>query len=214
VEDYDYGRFGWVFDPEGNKIELWQDAASAQGDAAGEQAHHSERPTSDEYDAAYAGYVAKVPDGNIIRMLRDQPRDLRELIGWLDAEKAHARYAEGKWTIAQVAGHMIDGERVFGHRFFCVSRGEKQSLPGFDEQEYIAASHYDARSIDTLVDEFELVRKSNLVVAENLTAEQWVRRGMANGKEISVRALIWITAGHVAHHMGVLRERYLGLQPK
>ena len=132
------------------------------------------------------------------------------MVGDLEPERATFRYAEGKWSLAEVVGHVIDAERVFAHRLFCISRGEKQPQPGFDEKDYIAASTYDSRTLASLLDEFELVRGANLAVVENLSAEQWSRRGVASDAEVTVRALAYMAAGHFDHHASIIKERYLG----
>ena len=118
------------------------------------------------------------------------------------------RYAPGKWSVREVIGHLIDSERVFGYRAFSISRGEIKNLPGFDENEYMLTAPYDHIPLKDLLDEFRLVRSANTAMFKNLVDEAWLRIGTANGAAVSVRALAFIMAGHVRHHLGILRERY------
>jgi hypothetical protein len=166
------------------------------------------RPLADEYAPYFERYIALVPEADALPILGTQTGILEGVSSALPASKEHFRYAEGKWTIREVFGHMIDAERVFGYRSFCISRGESAPLPAFDEDAYVARSGYDGRGVAELVREFTLVRQSNLAFLSALTPEQWIRTGTASGKTISVRALPFIMAGHVRHHLRIFHERY------
>jgi uncharacterized damage-inducible protein DinB len=152
--------------------------------------------------------VARVAEDDILSVLSAQKDVIQELARTLPASKASYRYAEGKWSVRQVLGHIVDGERVFGHRAFCFSRGEKAALPGFDENEYVAAFTADAVPAAELAAEFRAVREANLAFLRRLGDAAWARVGTASGQPVSVRALAWIMAGHPRHHLAVLRERY------
>ena len=167
-----------------------------------------ERPTETEYATFYRGYVALVPETDIVGVLEQQVEEIRRLAASVSTERESYRYAEGKWSIRQVLGHLVDGERIFGYRAFCISRGDQAALPSFDENEYVAGARSDATPLVELVDELALVRRSNLVVLRRLDAREWARVGTASGKPVSVRALAWVMAGHPRHHLEVLRERY------
>ncbi len=130
------------------------------------------------------------------------------LLDRVPPERETYAYAEGKWTIRQIVGHLIDGERVFGYRALCIARGETQDLPGFDQDEYMPNAPYEHVELEDLLSEFRLVRLSNIAMLRTLDETAWTRMGMANGAPVSVRALVYIMVGHVRHHMGVLRERY------
>ena len=106
--------------------------------------------------------------------------------------------------------HLIDGERVFGYRALCIARGEKQNLPGFDQNDYMATAPYNEIELEDLLSEMRLVRLSNIAMLRSLKDEAWERAGTANANDVTVRAIVFIMAGHVRHHMKVLRERYLG----
>jgi hypothetical protein len=166
------------------------------------------RPLADEYALYFERYIALVPEADALPILSAQTGILSGVAASLPASKEHFRYAEGKWTIREVFGHLIDAERVFGYRSFCISRAESAPLPAFEEDAYVVRSGYDGRTVAELVREFTLVRQSNLVFLSALTPEQWMRTGTASGKTISVRALPFIMAGHVRHHLRILQERY------
>ena len=167
-----------------------------------------ERPKPDEYAPFYAGYVSLVPETDALAVLAAQPAELQALAAKLSPEREQHRYAPGKWSVREVFGHLTDGERVFGYRAFCISRGDQASLPGFDEQSYIAGANYDQVRLGDLAADFAALRQSNLAVLRRLQAADWARAGTANGTPVTVRALAFIMAGHVRHHLGVLRARY------
>jgi hypothetical protein len=167
-----------------------------------------ERPASTEYASFFAGYVSLVPESDALAVLAAQPAELQALAAKVPPEREQHRYAPGKWSVREVFGHLTDGERVFGYRAFCISRGDQASLPGFDEQSYIAGANYDQVRLGDLAADFASLRQSNLVVLRRLQAADWARGGTANGTPVTVRALAFVMAGHVRHHVGVLRARY------
>ena len=166
------------------------------------------QPLESEYAPYYQGYIAHVNEEEILPVLRSQLDALDVLLGRVTPERETYRYAEGKWSIREIVGHLIDAERVFGYRAFCIARGEKQNLPGFEQNDYILTAPYDRIELEDLLSELRLVRLSNIAMLRNLDEESWMRIGTANDNQVSVRALAFIMAGHARHHMGVLRERY------
>jgi len=166
------------------------------------------RPSDTEYAAYFSRYVTLVPEPDILTVLVRQPADLSKILATVSAERERFRYAAGKWSIREVAGHLIDAERVFGYRAFCISRGERVSLPKFDENAYVAESRYDEYLLGDLLAEFALVRNTNLAFLSHLMDQEWTRIGSASNIPVSVRALAWIMAGHVRHHCNVLQEKY------
>jgi hypothetical protein len=174
----------------------------------GEDALMVEKPLETEYAPFYAGYVGLVPESDVLAVLEGQSGEMRRLLRPVPAEKETDRYAEGKWSFRQVLGHLVDAERVFGHRAFCISRGEPAALPSFDENAYVAAARSDQIPLRELLDELALVRRANLIVLRRLEPREWARIGTASGKPVSVRALAFIMAGHLRHHQDVLRARY------
>jgi hypothetical protein len=168
----------------------------------------SGRPENSEHAVFYGRYIDRVPEDDIVPVLDQQREELRALFGSLSTEQEIFRYEPAKWSVRQVVGHLVDAERIFGIRAFCFSRGEAQSLPGFEENSYVAASTYDRVSLPSLLAELDLTRSSNLAVFRRLDEDAWHRVGTASGHPISVRALAYAIAGHVRHHFQILAERY------
>jgi hypothetical protein len=168
-----------------------------------------ERPDATEYAQFYAGYVAKVPDGDLLATLDAQLGEYFQTLSPIPEAKGGSAYAPGKWTIKEVLGHVADAERVFSYRAMRIARGDQTPLPGFDEKAWVPFSGANDRTVADLLGEFRAVRGATLALLRHLPADSVSRRGVASEKEISVRGLAWIIAGHAAHHLGILRERYL-----
>jgi hypothetical protein len=166
------------------------------------------RPDESEYDTYYQKYVALVPETEIIGPLETQVGDLRSLVGGLPEERGTFAYDDGKWTIKEVLSHLIDGERIFAYRAFRIARGDKTPIEGFEQDGYIENSHANRRGFAELLDEFAQLREANLAFFKNLDTLDWVRVGTANSVEISVRSIAWIMAGHIRHHIDILKSRY------
>lgn len=166
------------------------------------------RPAADEAAPFYHGYIAKVPGENIGEQLVDQLAEVERLFGSLDDRAALARYAQGKWSIKEILGHLTDTERIFAYRLLRVARGDSTPLPGFDENAYVPAARFDERPLRSLAAEVRAVRLSTVALAGGLPSTSWSQIGQVSGKPVSARALVYIIVGHVAHHLGVLRERY------
>lgn len=166
------------------------------------------RPEPTDYAPFYAGYIDLVPEDDVLSAIETQSSETQKVLASLDEERATFRYAEGKWSVKEVFGHLTDAERVFGYRALCISRGEQTSLPGFDEQTYVAGAGFDAWKVGDLAEMYALVRRANIVFFRNLPAEAWDRRGVANDNAVTVRALAYMIVGHERHHLKVLRERY------
>ena len=166
------------------------------------------RPDVSEYAPFYHGYVTSVPEGDVVELLRSGGRELLDAIRGIPEERGGHRYGPDKWTIREVIGHLIDAERIFTYRALRIARGDRTLLPGFDENEYVKTAGSDRRTIADLGRELAAVRESTVLLFESLEDDAWTRTGNANGKEMSVRALAYVTAGHPLHHLGILRERY------
>ena len=167
------------------------------------------RPESDEYASYYEKYVSLVPDEDLVSTLERQGAETLALLRGLSEEQGAHRYEPGKWSIKQLVGHISDGERLFSYRALAIGRGDSQPLPGMEQEEYMAGVDFDARTLSDLADEFEAVRSATLHLFRHLSPEAWARRGTASDNEVTVRALAYVIAGHEAHHVRVLRERYL-----
>ncbi len=167
------------------------------------------RPDPTEHGAFYAGYVAGMPDGDILELLEDQHEKLRRRIEGLTDEGALHRYAPGKWSVKEVLGHLADAERIFTYRLLRVARGDATPLAGFDENAYVPAGSFGERNLASLLDELAAVRAATLTLLRGLPPDVGERRGEASGAPVTVRALAWILAGHERHHLRILDERYL-----
>lgn len=166
-------------------------------------------PADSEYAPHYAGYIARVPDGDIVAQLERQMEDTSAFLGQLGEARGEHRYAPGKWSIKEVIGHLADGERVFAYRALRFARGDETPLASFDENAWVPQSGCDRRTLRDLAEEFRAVRAATVALARSLTADAAIRTGVASGKTVSVRALIYMIAGHELHHLAILRERYL-----
>jgi hypothetical protein len=173
-----------------------------------EQTSMMTRPPDTEYAPYFSRYVSLVPESDVLAVLHDQLAGINRLSGMVSPEREKFRYAADKWSIREVAGHLIDAERVFGYRAFCISRGERALLPAFDENAYVAESHCDERPLNDLGLEFTLVRRGNLDFLSQMTDREWKRIGTASNNPVSVRALAYIMAGHVRHHFTILSTQY------
>ena len=166
------------------------------------------RPADTEFATFYASYIARVPETDPLPALEAQPSELLRAADRIAPDDELFRYAPDKWSVRQTFGHLIDTERVMGYRAFCIARGEAQPLPGFDEKLYVARADSDERSVKELAHEFAAVRHANLWAIRSWVEDDWNRVGNANGKAVSARAIAYIMAGHVRHHLAILRDRY------
>jgi uncharacterized damage-inducible protein DinB len=169
------------------------------------------RPDATEFAPFYAGYVAAVPEGDILTILRRGGSEWETVLATLPESRAGYRYAEGKWSIKQVVGHLSDAERIFSYRALRIARGDQSPLASFDENAYAETASSDRRTLSALSAELKVVREATIALFDSLPDDAWTRTGTASGKTVSVRALAYVTAGHAEHHLRILRERYLGL---
>ncbi len=166
------------------------------------------RPQPSEYHPYFETYVSKVSEERVLPVLEAQPAEVRRALGAVAEARGGFRYAPGKWSIREVVGHLADCERLFAYRALCFARGERQDLPSFEEDAYVAQARFDAVPLAELMDEFDAARRATMHLYRHLPDEAWARSGTANHKVLTVRSLAYITAGHVRHHLAVLRERY------
>jgi hypothetical protein len=168
-----------------------------------------DRPGENEYGSFYAGYIQRVPDGDIFEVLARQGDMLRALLATLPAQQADFRPGPAEWSIKEVIGHIDDAERMFAYRALRISRADQTPLPGFEQDDYVRAANFGERTLSDLLEEFELLRRANLLAFNRLSSEASQRLGTASGYAVSVRALLYIMAGHVEHHAESLRKDYL-----
>jgi hypothetical protein len=165
-------------------------------------------PTENEYAPYYGKYVSLITESDLLPVLHAQVDELKRIAAAVSPDREQYRYAPGKWSIREVAGHVIDGERVFGYRAFALSRGEIAPLPSFDENQYVARSRYNEYILSDLCDEFAAIRRSNIAYLERLDDDELKRMGTVSGKQASARAVVYIMAGHVRHHLNGLLSSY------
>lgn len=167
------------------------------------------RPSPGEHAPYHSTYFAHVPEGDIVAALRAQLDEVLALGRSIPAAQHTHRYAPGKWSVTEVFGHVVDLERAFGLRAMCFARKDPGPLPGVDEDPYVAAACFDERGLASLLEELEHLRRANLALFASFDEATLERRGTASGHVMSVRGMMYLTAGHAAHHFNVLRERYL-----
>lgn len=165
-------------------------------------------PEAAEYAPSYANYIRNVTEDDVVAALEAQSRETAALLARVDEEKASYCYEPGKWSVKEVVGHFTDAERVFAYRALAIARGDKASLPGFDENEYMRQANFGERSMTSIADEYAAARAATLAAFRGFSDEAWQRIGTANDTPVSVRAIAHICLGHERHHLNVLRERY------
>ena len=167
------------------------------------------KPASSEYLAYYGKYVSLVPDGDILTILSKQIEETTGLLNSIPESRGGLRYAPDKWSIKELVGHLIDTERIFAYRALRFARNDKTPLPGYEQDDYVSNSSFDSYALADLASEFKSVRQSTAFLFKHLEPNAWMRKGLANNGEASVRALAHIIAGHELHHRGILSTRYL-----
>jgi hypothetical protein len=166
------------------------------------------KPDTSEYAPYYERYVSHVAGDDVSSTLAAQPAELRKIFGEIGEDRGTFAYEAGKWTIKELLGHVIDGERIFAYRVHRISRGDQTPIEGFEQDDYIAAARSNERSFADLLDEFELLRVANVLMFNHMSEADWQRSGTASGVAVSVKALAYIMAGHVTHHVNIYKERY------
>jgi uncharacterized damage-inducible protein DinB len=168
-----------------------------------------ERPSEREHAPYYGKYIALVPAGDIVAILRTQGQTFLELLRHVPEGSSDHAYAPGKWSIKEVVGHVADAERVFAYRALRFARADPTPLPAFDENRWMPWSQYADRALAHVASEFAAVRAATIALLDGLPEEAWTREGEASGHNVSVRAIAAIMAGHELHHRQILLERYL-----
>ena len=166
-------------------------------------------PDRTEAAEYYFTYIDQVPPGDISIILEAQQAETVQLLRGLSEERSMHRYAPDKWSIRQVVSHLNDTERLSVFRALWFARGFDTPLPSFDQNIAIDSARADDRPLSSHVREFDALRAASVAFFQGLPADAWSRRGIASGNPFTVRALAYITAGHVAHHVRILRDRYL-----
>ena len=167
-------------------------------------------PAPDEYAEFYAGYVQRAQArGDVLAALPLQIEEIRSALGNLSDKQALFRDAPREWSIKEVMGHLNDVERVFSYRLLRISRNDATPLPGFEQDDYVREAGFDGYSLQDLIQEFELLRRANILAIGNMKDDAMLYLGTASGYPVSARALVHMLVGHVDHHMASLNEKYL-----
>lgn len=157
----------------------------------------------------FHNYIMQVDEGDILPILEAQVADIKAFFAAIASEQWGHAYAEGKWTLQEVLGHLIDTERVFGYRALRFARKDATDLPGYDENHFVAQGNFQGRDPNGMIEEFILLRQTNLLLLHNLPQGGMDLLGTANSLLMSVGAIAWVLAGHPNHHIAVIKERYL-----
>jgi uncharacterized damage-inducible protein DinB len=173
---------------------------------------HINKPKPGEYPDYYQPYIDQLPDNDLLYLFEKQASDLQHMFKNINDARAEESYAEGKWTIKELLQHMLDSERIFAYRALCISRGEEASLPGYDENMYVNNSIANARLLNDMLEEYEYMRRSNILMIRSFTSEMLDQVGNANGKQVTLRGVIYVMAAHEVHHMNILEKRYLHIK--
>ncbi len=161
----------------------------------------------------YDYYLGIIPEEDVMDALYASLKAIKELDLVLLQKIGLQVYAPGKWTVHDLLQHLIDTERIFSYRALAISRGERQALPSFDENEYLLHAHYESQDFTHVLTQYRHVRQATISLIESFNTIQANQLGNANGQSVSVRALSWMIAGHEKHHIQVIKERYLIQNP-
>lgn len=169
----------------------------------------NKRPEQNEYAPYYEGYISMIPEGNLEQILKEQVKDTLHLLNDLSETQGEFKYAEKKWSIKEVIGHVVDTERIMAYRLLSIARGDAVQLPGFDENTYVNEADFNGEKMEDLLQNLFVVREGTLLLLKSLKEKDWLRRGTVNQVDVTVRAIACIIAGHELHHRKILKERYL-----
>ena len=165
------------------------------------------RPSPGDYSSYYDSYLKLIEGDYILKILNEQSKSTQDILNSFSEHRGNYRYADGKWTVKEVVGHLLDTERIFAYRALCIARGEKKSLPGFNQDDYVSEGNFNRRELFEITYEYRLLRESNLLLFRSFTPEMLKLKGFANESSVSVLAILFIIAGHEKHHMNMLKEK-------
>ena len=166
------------------------------------------RPAADESASAFAGYIDRVPDGDILDILHAQLDTMRALLAPLSRELALARPKPNDWNILEVLGHITDVEQIFAYRALRIARGDSTPLAGFEQDDYVRAAHCSDQTLDALLDAYTAQRRATIALLRGFDADAWLRRGTASGNPSSARAWAYAAAGHERYHIDDFHAQY------
>lgn len=167
------------------------------------------QPTHKDCSEYFFTYINKVPEGkNVLELFRSQVTDLKKELGKITEDQSRFRYEEGKWSIREVLGHIIDTERIFASRSLHFARNEKQPLLAFEQDDYMENVNFHERELSELLNEFEVVRNSIALLFESYTEKMWQNVGQTTETKFANFSIPYILIGHLIHHLAVIREKY------
>lgn len=172
-----------------------------------------ERPKPGEYHPHYDRYISLIVASDVMNTLVAQISKTVGLLAARSEADGNLRYAPGKWTVKEVLGHLIDTERIMTYRALRIARNDRTPIEGFEQDDYVRDGPSAQLRLAELLEEFKTVRACTLAFFRHLRPDDWIRRGLANHSEISVRALAYVIAGHELHHRHILEEKYFGSGP-
>lgn len=167
------------------------------------------RPIEGEFHPFYGNYVALVEELNVLQVLHNHGHTFMAFLEGLSEAQWLHRYAPGKWSIKEIAVHLMDSERVFSYRALRIARGDTTPLPGFDQDIFVASSKADKRAVASILAEYRALRSATLELLDAFVLPQFLKMGTASDAPVSVRALAYIMAGHERHHFNIIKERYI-----
>lgn len=167
-------------------------------------------PKPDEYHEYYGRYISRTPAGDFVEMLRRQAEHMVQTFGALTPAQGQFAYEPGKWSVAEVIGHMADTERIFAYRATHMARGDQNELPGMEQDDWMRGAGFAGRPLPDMLREWLVVRAATIALVAGLPADAPLRTGTASGRPFSVRALLYIIPGHTEYHLALHAERYLG----
>lgn len=167
------------------------------------------RPKKGSYPEYYDQYLALVPTDLLIEELNESHFATQSIMLSFNNKYGDFKYAEEKWSIKQVLMHIADTERILQYRILCIARGEKNQLPGFDENEYAVQSFCDERTLDDILEEMSAIRHATTTLLQGLHQQVWLNEGSANNKKVNVAAIAYMICGHEIHHRKVITDRYV-----
>ncbi|BBH18693.1 hypothetical protein Back11_00380 [Paenibacillus baekrokdamisoli] len=163
---------------------------------------------ANEFPPYFEQYIKLITEGNIVNILEEQLHEMTSLFSQLTDDQADFRYAEGKWSVKEVLGHITDNERIWAYRILRIARGDNHVCKSYDENQFAAESSFHLQQIDDLLEEFIVVRRSTIMLLKGLKDKAWLRSGTLYDAKLTVRAAAYVIAGHEKHHRGVLEARY------
>ncbi len=166
------------------------------------------RPEPGEYAPYYDHYISLVAGSDILTTLDSQRRQTMLLLSGRDENEGSFRYAADKWSAKEVLGHVCDSERIFAYRALRIARADGTPIEGFEQDDYVRNGPWGRVTLAEVIEDYIAVRRATLTLLRNLDETAWLRRGIANKNEVSVRAIAYLIAGHELHHRRILEDKY------